>query len=252
MFLPVKNSRCAVVIPYYTNSPKSIELFCLTHSLEVLDDSHDVYFLCPIGLEVPVQYQQYNIVRISANHLSSVEAYCRWLLEREPYEFFLSYDYMLILQFDAILVRNELSFWSRQGYDFIGAPWFDHLIFRPTFKSSKWPVSQNKFLEVGNGGFCLINPRSFLYLQTKYSDAFSEFSTYTGPSAGQEALYAYLCREDPALTIAPAEVAAKFSLELDARDAILRQKMLPMGFHALYKYDLDLWYHLFPTSPRLG
>jgi hypothetical protein len=88
-------------------------------------------------------------------------------------------------------------------------------------------------------------------LQRKYPEAFSEFSTYTGPDAGQEVLYAYLCREDPNLKVAPAEVAAKFSLELDARQQIQKQNMLPMGFHALYKYDFELWVHLFPNSPEL-
>lgn len=250
---PCKNSRCAVVVPYYTNPTNPIERFCLSQSVEALKENNDIYFLCPIGMEPSHGYTSVTNIIISSNHLCSVESYCRWLLEPELYTLFIKYDRLLILQFDAIVLRDELQYWAAQPYDFIGAPWFDMLIFRPSFRASNYPKSSNDRLDVGNGGLCMINPRSFLYLQSKYKEVFSEFSVVTGPKAGQEALYSYLCREDENMRLPDRKVAACFSLELGARDYIRSSEgKLPMGFHAMYKYDPDLWMRLFPGSPKLS
>jgi hypothetical protein len=42
--------------------------------------------------------------------------------------------------------------------------------------------------------------------------------------------------------------AARFSLELNARESILASGKLPMGFHALFKYDSNLFDFLFPEA----
>jgi hypothetical protein len=97
----------------------------------------------------------------------------------------------------------------------------------------------------------MINPRSIVYFLEKYKQLVEEFSLRSGSQAHCDALLAFLGVIDTGFKIAPPDVAAVFSLELEARQAILRQGRLPMGFHALYKYDPELWRQIFPDSPKL-
>jgi len=247
-FIPSKHSKCAVVIPYYKNDLKDIEIYCLEKSLAVIGHQHDVYFMMPLGLENGRNSDNFYSYYVSGNHLKSVETYCRFLLEPDLYASFCRYDKILILQVDAVLLRDDIISWASKDFDYIGAPWFDRLIFRPSFTRLVNPNASER-LDVGNGGLCMINPRGFLYLQNRYSEIFEEFYKYTGPNAGQEALYSFLCREDEFLKVASRDVASLFSLELNAREQIEIQGVLPMGFHSLFKYDLDLWLSLFPDSP---
>ena len=53
---------------------------------------------------------------------------------------------MLIYQTDAFVFRDELKDWCESGYDYIGAPWFEHF-------TDKEDVGN--FIGVGNGGFSL-------------------------------------------------------------------------------------------------
>lgn len=246
--IPIKHSKCAVVIPYYTSNLKAIERYCLEGTLKVLRDNHDIYFMRPLDLEDDQYTRDFLSYVVSRNSMLSVETYCRFLLEPDFYNYFLLYDRVLIVQVDAILLRDDILAWVEKDFDYIGAPWFNRLVFRPEFYRSINSNAGDR-LDVGNGGLCMLNPRSFLHLQRKYREIFKSFYKYTGPNAGQEALYSFLCREDQFFKLSSRSEACLFSLELEARRQILEQKVLPMGFHAVYKYDLDLWMEIFPNSP---
>ena len=104
-------------------------------------------------------------------------------------------------------------------------------------------------LDVGNGGLCMVNPRSVLYIISKHIELFKEFSSRSGGQLNSDALYAFVGLIDPEFKLASRNMAVEFSLELDAKRAIRDSGKFPMGFHAMYKYDLDLWRNIFPDSP---
>lgn len=248
--VPSKSSRCLVFVPYYKQELTALERFCLEKSIDTLRESFDIVLACPIGIKPP-SYSGCTTIAFSANHFADVSSYCRWLLEPEIYQFSLLYDYMLILQLDAIVFKNDLNKWCSMGFDFVGAPWSGRVSFSYRFKSRPNLNAEVTRLDVGNGGLCLINPRSFLGLQRLYPDVFLEWYTLTGPNAGQEALYCFLGERTPFFKMPTKEQASLFSLELDARNWININNELPLGFHAMFKYDADLWRELFPSSPSL-
>ena len=251
MIIPRKNSLCAVVTPTQKLSFSPIENFCLSESRKILA-KWDHYFLIPDNLDLNSKNNKLcdDFVRYSANHFVSNDSYNRWFLGKELFEKFLNYDRILVLQPDAILIKDDLEAWSREPYDLIGAPWFGRLRFTPSFKSYPALNGQTLKFEAGNGGLCLFNPRAIIDVQRRYPELIAEFARNSGGQVHQEGIYCFISKFDPLLKIATSEISAKFSLELGAREYFESGGGLPMGFHAMYKYDPELWMKIFPSSPH--
>ena len=41
------------------------------------------------------------------------------------YERYAAYEFMFTYELDAFVFKDELEKWCEQGWDYIGAPWFD-------------------------------------------------------------------------------------------------------------------------------
>jgi hypothetical protein len=250
--LPQKTHRCAVVIPTHKNEFSEIEKFCIRQTYKLLFDNWDVFFIIPKELENKefISFKGVRFIEFPKMNFVGVDNYNKLRLSEDIYKLFLLYGRILIAEPDAIVIKDEIEQWCGKPYDFIGAPWFESLTITPNFLSlpdfSGIPIK----LDVGNGGLCMLNPRAFLFVISKYRSLFIEFAKRTGGQLNNEALYSFIGMIDPtSLKLAPRDDAALFSLELFARDAIRTSGKLPMGFHAMYRYDYDLWRNLFPDSP---
>jgi hypothetical protein len=252
MIQPRVSSLCAVLIPTQKTSFSDIETFCLTTTLKVLD-KWDTFFIIPDNIEIPDNslLKGYQVIRASANHFMSLDTYNRWLLGKELYTKFLLYDRILISQADAIVIRDELDQWARAPFDIIGAPWFGRISISTDFRSRPDLNVGHLKLEAGNGGLCMMNPRAILDLQRRHPSLIAECARRSGNYLNQDVIYSYLAVIDPFLKVADLSSSARFSLELNAREYLLTGKPLPMGFHALFKYDSELWHRIFPQSPVL-
>ena len=62
---------------------------------------------------------------------------------------------MLILQTDAIILRDELDYWCAQPFDYIGAPWRSNLKIHLNTGRFSGGNEQQINLHVGNGGLSL-------------------------------------------------------------------------------------------------
>jgi hypothetical protein len=67
---------------------------------------------------------------------------------------------MLIYHLDAYVFRDELEYWCKKDYDYIGAPWI-------SLDNSKTMPVFNEPLAVGNGGFSLRNITKILEFHGK-------------------------------------------------------------------------------------
>ncbi len=86
-------------------------------------------------------------------YFASLDGYNRLLLCWNFYNHFSQYEYVLIVQTDALVFRDEIHEWCDKGFSYIGSPWFHGLT------SPRYPLS---FLGVGNGGFSLRKVQDFL------------------------------------------------------------------------------------------
>lgn len=95
----------------------------------------------------------YKVQRFHNNYFKNISGYNRLLLSVEFYQRFQSYKYILIYQLDAYVFSDELIYWCKKDYDFIGAPLIGK--FEDTEFSTK--------MRVGNGGFSLRKVETYIH-----------------------------------------------------------------------------------------
>lgn len=144
--------KCVVVIPVYKVCPKRSEQASFKRALSILK-SYDVTVFTYQGLDLSV-YEKishdvekpFSIEYFDKCFFESVFGYNKLCYNKDFYNRFIAYDYMLIYQLDAWVFRDELQYWCDKGYDYIGAPIFHAY-------NNKYYTT--RFFGIGNGGFCL-------------------------------------------------------------------------------------------------
>ena len=129
---------------------------------------------------------------------------------------YINTDFVLIVQHDGYVLRPEK--WSDEflRYDYIGAPWPDHVHFTP----------QGMPVRVGNGGFSL-RSKKLLSMPHALNLPFTDNGTGYFHEDGVICAYHRKALEDAGVLFAPVEVAARFSHETDCKESAWK----PFGFH---------------------
>lgn len=153
-----------VTIPIYKEHLTEFEQKSLKQCFKILIQ-HPICFIHPNNLNL-TQYKlialKYDILvtfkAFDVSYFSNIEGYNKLLLSSFFYQNFISYHYILIYQLDAWVFKDELKYWCQQGYDYIGAPWFEG-----------WSNTniESKFIGVGNGGFSLRRTKKFIKVLRK-------------------------------------------------------------------------------------
>ncbi|MDR2562054.1 MAG: hypothetical protein LBC63_09835 [Holophagales bacterium] len=225
----------AVAIPVYRPEIDGLELFSLQYSLRNLNPEREIFFVCPKSLDVSFYRRLAPSAKFATfddGYFTSIASYCRLLLNPHFYERFSAYEFILLTQPDAIIIKDELDYWCAQEYDYIGAPW--HPV-RPI------PVSaggRNKLLRigVGNGGFSLRRVKKCVELLTKFSEIAN------GPTLVEDMFFSIYGFISDGFSIPDRFTASRFALECaPAYFFELNTNYLPMGAHAWWKLDLDFW-----------
>lgn len=101
-------------------------------------------------------YRQYQINPIfkpfDSYYFDSIRGYNKLLKSHIFYTALSAYEFILILQTDAYVFRDELEFWCNKDWDYVGAPWFDG------YHDAK---HGSILIGVGNGGFSLRKVETF-------------------------------------------------------------------------------------------
>lgn len=156
-------SRHVVVIPVYRPEMSARELYSLRTTTEILA-AHDIYVVGPEKLtgffeRLAAQYNGRLRFKTFKNHyFASIDGYNKLMLSALFYEAFAAYRYMLLVQTDALVFKDELDVWADKGYSYTGAPWFEGFT---------KPVLPLKLTTVGNGGYSLRNVGDFLKVLSK-------------------------------------------------------------------------------------
>lgn len=265
----MRSPEAAVVLIIYTLDLSPYEKISLQQCLEVFKN-RPLIIVKPNSLSVSDLDLNGNILleNFPDMDFSNPGTYSRLLLSRGFYERFIGYQYILIVQLDAFVFKDELDKWCSGNFDYLGAPWFENF-------SSK--EGEGDFIGVGNGGLSLrkvethlkvLNTFSFLLsprenwlnrkkqhlrgLQwIKHSAGF--FLDYTIRNNTHYLFNSYGGHEDQfwGLSVAKKldwfkvpqyEEAAAFAFEMQPhRLYALNNNQLPFGCHAWWKYDLEFW-----------
>jgi hypothetical protein len=110
---------------------------------------HPIRLVCPTGLDVSAYRRiapALEVDFIPSHWLASSRAYNRLKILPFLYERYAAYEFLLTYELDAFVFKDELEEWCEQGWDYIGAPWFEGY-------ANATPSSRP--IGVGNGGFSL-------------------------------------------------------------------------------------------------
>ncbi len=238
-----------VVVPVYQPVLNELEQFSLDYSLRVLA-SREVCFIGPQPLDRSYYAQRYAHVpyrAYSPASFRSIAGYNRLLLDKAFYAGFERYDHILILQVDAIVIRDDLDRWCASPFDYVGAPWPDGVELLVNAGQFEGDKGKRVRAHVGNGGLSLRRISACLRLLDEFPTVLSIFTQ----SGSSEDLFFSIMGALSQNFIIPNEMtAAQFSLELrPSYYAAVINGLSPMGGHAWWKYEPAFWHALLSGQP---
>jgi Protein of unknown function (DUF5672) len=250
----VMTEHPVVVVPVYRQHDSNYDRLSLAHLRKYLSN----YNIVAVGPPDLAWHRNEFDYREFPDHffLSHVD-YNKLLLSEQFYRRFSEFSHVLIYQLDALVFRDELSYWCQQPYDYIGSTFYRDLI--EQVDKYKWP-----YAKVGccNGGFSLRRVDSFLTHLTARPSTFKAAMTNLArlkmPSSLMLLRYrnhldprSYLPHESlnedvyygvfsnkigPPLKVPPAKVSNRFAFENIPDEVFHRARgVLPFGCHAWYK-----------------
>ncbi len=198
---------------------------------------HPTYFIGPIELDVTAyctRWPDVEFVPFASMHFTSVASYNAWMLTPEIYRRFRAFEFILICQTDALLVKS-LPVDQEWRFDYLGAPWtppwtVGHDFWRRKLANNRIAV-RKRHLVVGNGGLSLRRTEAFD--KTLRLPKFKKFPN-------EDTAISYYHREW-GIRLADAATAAAFFMELGAKMWRPGDPIPDVcGFHALEKFNPEL------------
>jgi hypothetical protein len=236
----------AILVPIYQATLSSEDTLGLRRSLEALKNRR-ITFIHPKNLDLTLYrslsqhavFEEYDEI-----WFSGITNYNRLLLSPAFYKRYQAFEFILILQTDAVVLRDDLQQWLDAAFDYVGAPWPNgHELF---VNLDRYAGVNGKVVKahVGNGGLSLRRVRACLELMAEFPQALDYFQK----SGSSEDLFFAFMGQVSQRFILPSETrAALFSLELQAgKYFAMGGNVAPFGGHAWFKYEPQFW------APLLG
>jgi len=258
--------QSVVIIPLYKEALNETETFSFNRTLEILYQ-HPVIIICPESLAQNFNQQKLgwphpniNIQSFANTFFLGIAGYNRLLKSRFFYESFKQFEYMLLVQTDALIITDQLIDWCQKGYSYIGAPFF------VGFANPSRPLT---FFGVGNGGISLRRIPDFikaasplLYipntLALKPKSLFDSFGIFRFikhrilfslnrwplfPRINEDVYWGVLIpRYFSFFKVPKPEEALQFAFDAEPRYLFeLNQHQLPFACHAWEKFDISFW-----------
>ncbi|MDF2433620.1 MAG: hypothetical protein JWP44_3251 [Mucilaginibacter sp.] len=257
--------QVAVVIPFYRNTISAYEKIALEQCEKVLSN-HPKIAIKPQNLVLPemddiISFS--NVISFEDKYFKNIKGYNSLMLADLFYEKFLEYEYILIYQLDAFVFTDDLIYWCKQDYDYIGAPWlrkkdYPHLLKELSYKilfniytryniTKKGVPGKKQFDDkVGNGGFSLRRVSKFHSLSISMLLKIQKYLSRDEHEFNEDAFWSVeVNRKKKLLNIPSYKVALKFSIEnAPARATKLNNSQLPFGCHAWDRH-VDFWRPIF-------
>ncbi|TKT90848.1 DUF5672 family protein [Dyadobacter frigoris] len=253
--------QVAVVIPIYKKGLSEFENISLTQCLKILS-GYPIIAIKPESLKLDTilgQEQFDEILSFEDSFFDGIQGYNKLMLSPDFYQKFLDFEFILIHQLDAFVFRDDLRFWTKQDYDYIGAPWLKRLanpdfvkelktrlntryhIFVNTYENNL-PSDRQFDNMVGNGGFSLRRVRKLYDLSNKFETEILQYHKRHEHQFHEDVFWSIeVNRKIPNLRIPLYKKALLFSFENRPEQSLMHTSgRLPFGCHA-WDQHLDFW-----------
>ena len=230
----MEDTSVVIVIPIYKNILSQTEKVSLQQLNNVLGRYTRV-FVVPesLGFDFGDLGGGIRIERFGDRWFQSVTSYSCLLLQKEFYERFSDYEYMLVYQLDAFVFSDRLKEFCNKGYDYIGAP-----------VGKLAPFWHAIGAAVGNGGFSLRRIPSVIRVLDDFDDITKDTPFFPFFTLEEDLFFAYCGRRDDVdFTVADFDAAIEFSVQENVRHVYDRVKKgwRPFGCHGWNKIDYPFW-----------
>jgi hypothetical protein len=254
-------SYYSIVIPIYKTELTPFEKISFEQCIKIFNNI-DIIIIKPESLILP-EYLRCKTISITFDDefFTSIQGYNKLMLSDKFYFKFLKYNYILLYQLDAFVFSNNIDYWCRQDYDYIGAPWLRERQFKSKYKLLKENIKSyfhrryniiektgmpalDKQLanQVGNGGFSLRKTKIFYEVCVKSKEKIKKYLDGKNAYFNEDIFFSIeINRKKNIIKIPKYRVAIKFAFETFPERALkLNGNKLPFGCHAWEKH-LDFW-----------
>lgn len=207
------NKKCCVVIITHKERLDGDEDLSFNQMIKVFGEKRHITVVIPdnVSDEYYRQYDKLSICKVNNKWLSSYKEYNAMCCNKDFYNMFIDYEYVLICQTDCWAFEDRLDYYIDMGYDWYGAP---------------WPFWRN---EVGNGGLSLRKIEKMISICSNF--------VFNHINMNEDVWFCKIHKNE--MNICPWEIAVNFSLETVSNELLDTIKTIPMGFHG--KKLIDLW-----------
>jgi hypothetical protein len=256
--------RAVVLIIVHKPDPSQTEIKSLVQCAGVLR-CYRIVLICPRGMDVKAYREvapQVEFEFIDPKWQATYRSFNRLKISPLLYRKYSDYQYILFYELDAWVFRDELEYWCDQGFDYIGAPWFEGW-----YKAT----GQSQFAGIGNGGFSLRKVNShlkaihrlgyvrppkvlwedfkakknlksvmvFLLSLTFWNNTFFLFNNFRG---NEDFFWGRIVGDKFNWKIPDLATAARFSIEANSQALYeMNGNQLPFGCHKWEKYETGFW-----------
>lgn len=240
-----------VLVPIYLPQLDLLEQYALDKSLQHLQ-GRDVRLIAPESVPLGYyrsRYPQLPVETFASPAFESIPEYNRLLLNEAFYGRYVSSEFMLILQTDAILLKDDLDYWCAQPFDYVGAPWpkpFELFVNTGRFEGKD---GRHVRATVGNGGLSLRRVAKCAALLREFA---IEIAVFQHNGSSEDLFFAAMGALSNDFVLPNEVTASRFSMEgWPAYYQRINGGHLPMGAHAWMKNDMDFWRAVLGDVPAL-
>ncbi|MFC0321580.1 MULTISPECIES: DUF5672 family protein [Olivibacter] len=262
-----KKHTAEIIIPLYKEVPSNDDLLSIRQCFNVLSN-YPIVVVKPAGLQL--DYYPFHFDRVEnfeAKYFQGIAGYNSLMLSEDFYVKFLQSSYILIYQTDAFVFSDQLDYWCKQNYDYIGAPWlyrdyvdkakfikesirgWAHRRFNIKDAVSGLPAELQFHNVVGNGGFSLRKVELFHRICKKYKFLIDYYLQHPEKQFNEDVFWSIeINRKKRHLRVPDYKKALTFSIESYPVLAwsLVNQK-LPFGCHGWDKCR-DFWKPIFKNQ----
>ena len=259
----------AIVMPIYRPVEAEEEKLSIRR-LQLLPVECPRFLVRPSGLDW--QEPGFEIVEFPSDCFLSTSTYSRLLLSDDFYSRFADFEYILIVQTDALILTSSLDDFVSRSFDYIDAPWFvvegkDRRLSRvgngglslrrvsafravlgstrvPAMSLATWTRLTNELPDIKHRSVFFRIKKSLSVLRSAQVGIEAYCASY---SLNEDHFWADRARLfDPNFTVAEVEEGLRFAFEENPRECFrLAGGKLPFGCHGWRKHDLSFWEMMF-------
>ena len=229
-----KSNLVIICIPIYKNKLNTYEQAAMLQLNKKLG-KYPRIFIAPESLmfDYGIYGEDIMVETFPDYYFKSVLNYSALMLNRDFYQRFAKYKYMLLYQTDAFIFQDKLSEFCSLDYDYIGAP--------VPMVDPIWHFIGGR---VGNGGFSLRKISSAIRMLECWNDIVGESPLASVFWQWEDVFWGYCGQQaDLDFKVPGVKIAKEFAVQSNVSHTYKRihNGWRPFGCHGWWQMDYDFW-----------